>query len=121
MSQEDQSALLDFNEDDFLTKVKSTSKVVKLTELQLWIKEINKRLHIQSEIKSVDEESLVPIVDAMLQLFEEKVEAFVEGGSLEMKELQAFYKVRTRILHMRINELNKLVDTQTEDIKNTRS
>lgn len=58
----------------------------------------------------------------MLQLFEDKVELYIETkGNLDMKELQAFYKVRTKILHMRINELNKLVDNQTEDIKNTRS
>lgn len=38
-----------------------------------------------------------------------------------MKELQAFYKIRTKILHSRINELNKLVLQQNEDIKGTRS
>ena len=38
-----------------------------------------------------------------------------------MKELQAFYKLRTKILHTRINELHKLIDHQNEDIRNTRS
>ena len=31
-----------------------------------------------------------------------------------------FYKIRAKILHSRINELNKLVETQNDDIKMTR-
>lgn len=37
-----------------------------------------------------------------------------------MKELQAFYKIRTKILHSKISELNHLVDNQNGDIRGTR-
>jgi len=47
----------------------------------------------------------------MSQLFEDKIEEFIEEGSLTMKEIQAFYKLKTKILHSRIKELNKLVET----------
>lgn len=45
----------------------------------------------------------------MTQLFEEKIEEFIESGRLNMKELQAFYKLRTQVLHSRIKELNTIV------------
>lgn len=64
---------------------------------------------------------LVPIYDIMTQMFEDKVEEFIEQNQLSMKELQAYYKVRTKILHYRITELNLLVDQQNDDIKHTRS
>lgn len=38
-----------------------------------------------------------------------------------MKELQAYYKIRTKILHSKISELNQLVETQNEDIRETRT
>ena len=61
----------------------------------MWIEEISKRLKICELLRHFDEETFVPIIDGMLQLFEDKVEAFIEGGNLDMKELQAYYKVRT--------------------------
>jgi hypothetical protein len=54
----------------------------------------------------------------MTELYEDKIEEFIEQhSSFSMKELQAFYKMRTKILHSRINELSKLVENQNEDIK----
>lgn len=57
----------------------------------------------------------------MTELFEDKIDEFISENTLTMKELQAFYKVRTKILHGRITELNKLVKDQNLDIRDTRS
>lgn len=70
-----------------MSKVKGLSKVINIEELKIWIAEINKRVKQSEEIKRIDEESLVPIVDAMLTLFEDKIEDFIEKGNLKMKEL----------------------------------
>lgn len=60
----------------------------------------------------------------MTLLFEDKIEEHIENentsSNLTMKELQAYYKIRAKILHRKINELNQLVDIQNEDIKGTR-
>lgn len=57
----------------------------------------------------------------MIQFFEDKIEEYIEKGcTLTMKELQAYYKLRTKILHRKISELNQLVEVQNEDIKGTR-
>jgi hypothetical protein len=45
----------------------------------------------------------------MLSAFEDQIDAAVEGANLTMKEIQGFYKIRTKILHSKINELNQLV------------
>ena len=56
----------------------------------------------------------------MLQLFEDQIESAIEQTNLTMKELQGFYKIRTKILHSKINELNQLVQTQNRDIHGAR-
>mmetsp|Transcript_18773 Transcript_18773/g.13603 ORF Transcript_18773/g.13603 Transcript_18773/m.13603 type:complete len:85 (+) Transcript_18773:621-875(+) len=53
----------------------------------------------------------------MTERFEDQVEQFIDSSKdFSMKELQSFYKIRTKILHQRIMELNKLVETQNEDL-----
>jgi hypothetical protein len=63
------------------------------------------------QVHKICENDLVPIFDVMTEMFEDKIEEFIEQHSnFSMKELQAFYKMRTKILHSRINELTKLVE-----------
>ena len=38
-----------------------------------------------------------------------------------MNEMQAFYKIRTKTLNIQINDLKRLIETQNDDIKQTRS
>ncbi len=77
-------------------------------------------VNVQS-IKNLTEGDLLPVFETMTQLFEVQIEDYIEREhTLSMKELQAFYKMRTRILHSKINELNHLVEIQNEDIKGTR-
>jgi hypothetical protein len=67
------------------------------------------------------ENELLPIYDIMTQLFEDKIDGFISEGNLSVKELQAFYKVRTKVLHRKITELNKLVSYQNQGIREIRS
>lgn len=51
-------------------------------------------------MNSVSETELIPIFDVMTELFEDKIEEFIEkDDQFSMRELQAFYKMRTKILH----------------------
>jgi len=65
---------------------------------------------------------LMPVFDLMTDHFEDQIEAFIENNSsFTMRELQAFYKLRTKVLHQRIIELNRLVESQNDDLQGTKS
>ena len=76
--------------------------------------------HKCQAIVKIDEEQLVTIFDIMIQLFENQIEQHIEKN-FTMKEMQAYYKIRTKTLNVQISELKRLIDTQNDDIKMSRS
>jgi len=63
----------------------------------------------------LDESDFYQIYDLMTIQFESELEGFLESD-LDMKELQAFYRMKTKLLQSRIQELNKLVQGNYADI-----
>lgn len=83
-----------------------------MSEIEYYIKEIDIMTEDLTRSRKVTEADLLPIYDTMTQLFDDQIEDFIERkeSNLSLREVQAFYKIRTRILHGKINELNHLVE-----------
>lgn len=62
--------------------------------------------------KRISESDLIPVYETMTRLFDDQIEDYIERreSNLSLREVQAFYKIRTRILHGKIRELNHLVE-----------
>ena len=60
----------------------------------------------------MSESDLIPVYETMTRLFDDQIEDYIERreSNLSLREVQAFYKMRTRILHGKIRELNHLVE-----------
>lgn len=70
-------------------------------------------------VGQLHESHFLPLLETMMQLFDERIEKFVEAD-LKMDELQAYYKMQTRALNTRIVELKKIVCEQQEDLAEQR-
>ena len=98
-----------YDEEDFLDRCVSNEKVISTGEVDCWIAEFNSRYEDLEQVRDLKAEQLFPAYETMLSVFEDQIDAAVEGANLTMKEIQGFYKIRTKILHSKINELNQLV------------
>ncbi|CDW84645.1 UNKNOWN [Stylonychia lemnae] len=111
-----------FDEIKFLDQCEQQNLRIDISEIEFYIDEFECLCQEVKLIKSLTEQDLLPIYDTMTQLFDDQIEEYIERKEtgLSMRELQAFYKIRTKILHSKISELNQLVENQNEDIRGTR-
>ena len=66
----------------------TTGQLLNLVDLEVWVREIELRCNRETTVlRGLSEESLVPIFDVMIQMFEEQIESFIEQNNLSMKEL----------------------------------
>eukprot|EP00347_Sterkiella_histriomuscorum_P000691 403374873 len=111
-----------FDETAFYDKCQQESITIEIEEIQYYIREFEDMVEDLQRSRKVTESDLLPIYDTMTQLFDDQIEDYIERkeSNLSLREVQAFYKIRTRILHGKITELNHLVEAQNEDIRGTR-